>query len=73
MTVMPQTPATSKVRAGAAANVKPMASAQMPLAAMAIMVSAVRPHRSEAQPPIQHPSAPMAMTRNVAALALSPT
>ena len=72
MTVMPQTPATTRVSAGEPPNVRPMASAQMPLAAMATMVNAVRPHRSEAQPPIQHPSAPMAMTRNVAALALSP-
>jgi hypothetical protein len=36
-------------------------------------MSALRPHRSEAQPPIQHPGAPMAMARKVAALALGPT
>jgi hypothetical protein len=45
-----------------------MTAAQSPLISIAAMVAAVRPHRSEARPPSQHPSAPIAMTTKVAVL-----
>src|SRR5439155_1362111 len=67
--------------AGARAAVNPTPSefpiggprrASSPRGAIATIVSAVRPQRSDAMPPSQQPSAPMAITRNVAPLALSP-
>ena len=72
MIVIPQTVATSKVTTGEPPNVRPIVAAQAPESVIATIVEVVRPHRSDARPPAQQPSAPSAMTRKVAALALSP-
>ena len=72
MTVMPQTAATSSVSSGGPPNVRPIVAAQAPDSAIEIIVSVVRPQRSEARPPAQQPKAPSAITRNVAPLGFSP-
>src|SRR5262249_25526268 len=68
MMVMPHTSATTRVSNGGPPNVSPIVAAQSPLAAIATMVAAVRPQRSDTIPPSQHPSAPIAITTNVAVL-----
>src|SRR2546428_4230054 len=72
MTVTPHTTATAKVSSGGPPKVRPIATAQAPEKAIETIVSVVRPHRSEATPPAQQPSAPSAITMNVAPLGLSP-
>ena len=72
MTVTPHTTATSRVRSGGPPNVRPIVAAHAPESAIASIVSVVRPHRSDANPPAQQPRAPSAITRNVAELGLSP-
>ena len=72
MTVTPHTSASASVTSGGPPNVNPIVAAQRPLAAMAAIVAAVRPQRSEATPPRQQPSAPVAMTTKVAVLGESP-
>ncbi len=69
---MPHTIATSRVRSGGPPNVRPIVAAQAPDKAIAIIVEVVRPHRSDATPPAQHPKPPSAITTNAAALGLSP-
>ena len=71
-TVTPQTRASASVTAGGPPNVSPIVAAQSALAAMAAIVAAVRPQRSETTPPSQQPSAPIAMTTNVAVLGARP-
>src|SRR5262249_62246216 len=66
----PHIPATASVRLGGPPKVRPIESAQKPLAAMATMVDVVRPQRSETRPPSQQPAAPLAITTNAATLAL---
>src|SRR5439155_136768 len=70
--VTPHTAASPSVTRGGPPNVSPVTAAQVPEIAIALIVSVVRPQRSETTPPSQQPSAPTAITRNVAPLALSP-
>ena len=72
MIVIPQTLASASVTSGGPPSVNPVTAAHAAEIAIATIVSAVRPQRSDAMPPSQQPSAPMAITRNVAPLALSP-
>src|SRR5262245_3421208 len=68
MTVMPHTIATASVSSGGPPNVSPIVAAQSALSAIAVIVAVVRPQRSDTAPPSQQPSAPMAITTNVAVL-----
>src|SRR2546430_1998739 len=72
MIVIPQTTASPSVTSGGPPNVSPTTAAHVPEIAMATIVRVVRPQRSDAPPPSQQPSAPAAITTNVAPLALSP-
>src|SRR5439155_24912002 len=72
MIVIPQTTASPSVTSGGPPNVSPTTAAHVPEIAMATIVRVVRPQRSDATPPSQQPSAPAAITTNVAPLALSP-
>src|SRR5439155_22350642 len=64
MTVTPHTTATSRVRSGGPPNVRPIVAAQTPESAIASIVNVLRPHRSDAKPPAQHPQAPRALHQN---------
>jgi hypothetical protein len=63
MTVTPQIAATVRRIPGLAPNSRPMTRQHVPLAAMAMEVTAVRPARSAARPPATQPIAPDPMTR----------
>jgi len=52
-----------------APKVKPISSAHVPLAAIAIVTSHSRPRRSATMPPHTHPAPPMAIARNATSAA----
>ena len=58
ITTTPEKKARENTSQGAAPNEKPMMTAQIPLDAIAPMVSAVRPTRSASKPPKTAPNAP---------------
>ena len=60
--VTPHTAASPSVTRGGPPNVSPVTAAQVPEIAIALIVSVVRPQRSETTPPSQQPSAPTAIT-----------
>ena len=66
---MPQMMHTATRGHAAPPNNRPMAAAQLPLTAIAMIVSVVRPSRSARNPAPTHPIAPDAMVANAASFA----
>jgi hypothetical protein len=68
----PQTMQTATSAAGLPPNSKPIEAAQLPLMAIATIVSVVRPSRSARTPAPTHPIAPDAIVANAASFAAIP-
>ena len=67
--LMPQTMQIATSSHGAPPKSSPTLAAQLPLIAIAMMVSVVRPSRSARSPAATQPIAPAAMVANAASLA----
>src|SRR5947207_9095798 len=66
----PQTMHTATSTHAGPPNKRPIDAAQLPLTAIAMIVSVVRPRRSARKPAPTHPAAPEAIVANAASLAL---
>jgi hypothetical protein len=70
--LIPQTMHTATSATGEPPNSSPIVAAQLPLTAIATIVSVVRPSRSARTPAPTHPIAPDAIVTNAASLAAVP-
>ncbi|MFO7533838.1 MAG: hypothetical protein R6W93_15375 [Candidatus Limnocylindrales bacterium] len=70
-TVTPQITATSVVRSGSAQKLCAVTTAALPLIAIAMMVSVVRPARSASSPAPMQPTPPTATTTKATRLAMA--